>query len=400
MNIHQRQTSREIEQWVHDFLLGRGNNVAFSKGLKLESRVFERPKMMALSQFTRCCGPEDSMKYFEPREAFESRVHAMVEAVQDGWEMPPLIIKYSGDTYELNDGNHRLEALKRLGFERYWIILWDTEYDYVERLIKKYYAHASGIEKLSGGHVKRLYKFYDNGYKVFNLSEHHLIGLNGLSTRTLELEGVYKNFNFEIYDYIEGNTRDELEDQSVIEILIGIHKPPQEGGFGFIGQTLHDSLAVFVDVFFSDNQEGYWHQWTDLFNQGLLEEGVFDKYLRVLKDHLHYSQDKRYIVHGDFHHKNILRLKGQITRVIDWDNAMYMDYVYDLVTYWPHVKAPNFLKEDYERAGFDVSNFEKRWYVMKLFRALDALRFFARAGDKTTYEALKNDLYEITQELV
>ena len=40
--------------------------------------------------------------------------------------MPPLIINRKDYMYELTDGNHRFEALKKLGIDKYWIIIWET----------------------------------------------------------------------------------------------------------------------------------------------------------------------------------------------------------------------------------------------------------------------------------
>ena len=36
-------------------------------------------------------------------------------------DMPHLIVRHDGNTYELNDGNHRFEALKRMGVKEYWV---------------------------------------------------------------------------------------------------------------------------------------------------------------------------------------------------------------------------------------------------------------------------------------
>jgi hypothetical protein len=32
--------------------------------------------------------------------------------------------EWKDNKYELNDGNHRLEALKKLGINQYWVIIW------------------------------------------------------------------------------------------------------------------------------------------------------------------------------------------------------------------------------------------------------------------------------------
>jgi len=116
-----------LEEWVHLFLCGEGNNKAFSDGLKRALRLYHPPQRMKLSTFYRCCGPEDGMKFQIGADGFHQRVDHIAERYENGdWDMPPLIINQCSNTYELNDGNHRYEALMKLNIEEYWVILWET----------------------------------------------------------------------------------------------------------------------------------------------------------------------------------------------------------------------------------------------------------------------------------
>ena len=63
----------KLEDWVHWFLLSDGHNKAFSDGLKLFDRYFLGPFTMPLSLFSRCCGPEENIKYHVNGEWFEKR---------------------------------------------------------------------------------------------------------------------------------------------------------------------------------------------------------------------------------------------------------------------------------------------------------------------------------------
>jgi len=117
-----------LEEWIHLFLCGEGNNKDFSDGLKLRPRKFFAPEIMSFSKFERCCGPECNMKFQIPEENFLKRVEDIASLYNKGdWDMPPLIINREDNKYELNDGNHRLEALKKLGIDQYWVIIWETE---------------------------------------------------------------------------------------------------------------------------------------------------------------------------------------------------------------------------------------------------------------------------------
>lgn len=138
----------KTEEWVHTYLLSDGHNKEFSDGLKLHDRYFLGPVRMPLSLFERCCGPEEHIKWRVNAEWFEKHVRELEEVIKREPDMPPLIVHYvipEGKTdgkFELNDGNHRLEAYSRLGIKEYDVIVWiteKTEYNLFLSKYKKYY---------------------------------------------------------------------------------------------------------------------------------------------------------------------------------------------------------------------------------------------------------------------
>lgn len=132
----------KLEEWVHTYLLSDGRNKDFSDGLKLFDRYFLGPIKMPLSLFTRCCGPEENMKWRINEDWFEKHVSDLMEVIKREKDMPPLIVHFlakNGKAYfELNDGNHRLEAYKRLGIEEYHVIVWITDKDEYDLFVEKY----------------------------------------------------------------------------------------------------------------------------------------------------------------------------------------------------------------------------------------------------------------------
>lgn len=133
-----------LEEWVHSYLLSDGHNKDFSDGLKLYDRYFLGPVKMPLSLFTRCCGPEENMRWRINREWFEKHVGELAEVIKTEKDMAPLIVHYFTDNdnpegaFELNDGNHRFEAYSRLGIKETYVIVWITEKSEYDLFISKY----------------------------------------------------------------------------------------------------------------------------------------------------------------------------------------------------------------------------------------------------------------------
>lgn len=128
----------KLEEWVHSFLLSDGHNKDFSDGLKLMDRYFLGPMKMPLSLFSRCCGPEENIKYQVDAKHFEARVENLKEAIKTEKDMPPLLINFVEGQFVLNDGNHRLEAYSRLGIKEGYVIVWITEKDGCTEFLSKY----------------------------------------------------------------------------------------------------------------------------------------------------------------------------------------------------------------------------------------------------------------------
>lgn len=136
-----------LEEWIHAYLQSDGHNEAFSHGLKRLDRYFIGPVKMPLSLFTRCSGPEEDMKYRVHPDWFHAHVQQLEDEIKKEADMPPLIVHYmisgggKGGIFELNDGNHRLEAYRRLGIREYYVVVWTTkkrEYKQFVRRFKRY----------------------------------------------------------------------------------------------------------------------------------------------------------------------------------------------------------------------------------------------------------------------
>lgn len=143
-NARQAAAQGELENWIHTYLLTDGDNKPFSDGLKELDRIYYGPVVFPLNQFTRNTGPEPEMRWKIHPGWFEIHVGQLMDAVKANADLPPLIVHYcipEGKTdgeFEMNDGNHRLEAFNRLGVETYSVIFWCTEQHEYDQLMERY----------------------------------------------------------------------------------------------------------------------------------------------------------------------------------------------------------------------------------------------------------------------
>lgn len=128
----------QIEEWIHLYLNSSAMNKELSDGLKLFERFYIGPIKMPITLFNRCCGPEEDMKWKVDKASFEKKVSFLENSVKHDFDMPPLIIQFVDEHFELNDGNHRYEAYIRSGIKEIYVIVWITERQDYELFNLKY----------------------------------------------------------------------------------------------------------------------------------------------------------------------------------------------------------------------------------------------------------------------
>lgn len=128
----------KIDEWIHTYLKTDGHNDALSDGLKLFDRYYIGPITMPLKLFKRCCGPEENMTYHIDEKWFYSHVEDLKKVLEVNPDMPPLIAHYVEHDFELNDGNHRLEAYNQLKYLEIPVIIWITEDEEYQEFQQKY----------------------------------------------------------------------------------------------------------------------------------------------------------------------------------------------------------------------------------------------------------------------
>ena len=115
----------ELGEWVARFLASPGSdNPVLAEMLADPPRSWLGPVQVPLDQLNRLAGPPGA-PVLEPvdDDAWRDDVDELARSIEDGHEPPPVIVTQVDGHLELEDGNHRVEALRRAGVEQAWAII-------------------------------------------------------------------------------------------------------------------------------------------------------------------------------------------------------------------------------------------------------------------------------------
>jgi hypothetical protein len=115
----------ELGAWVAEFLCSPGSdNAQLAAQLTEKNRWWVGPVQVPLDELNRLAGPPGA-PVLQPVDDDEWRddVDDLSRQIDDGEEPPPVIVSHRGDQLVLEDGNHRVEALRRAGVDEAWAII-------------------------------------------------------------------------------------------------------------------------------------------------------------------------------------------------------------------------------------------------------------------------------------
>lgn len=127
-----------LEEWIHTYLLFERRNREFSEGLHRQPRQYMGPLAMSLSLFSRSSGPEEHMKWQVHPAVWEERVTAWQRRIRQRETLPPLIVNYGKEGFELNCGSPLYEALIREGIPYFPVVIWCSSEADREEFAKKH----------------------------------------------------------------------------------------------------------------------------------------------------------------------------------------------------------------------------------------------------------------------
>lgn len=127
-SAHRAASEDRIAEWVGEFLASRGSdNAVLAAGLAQRRHWWWGPVRVPVDDLVRLAGPEDDALVPIETGEWEDDVESMEEAIEAGWEPPPLLAEWQHGRLLLQDGNHRYEALVRDGAADAWVFVYSDD---------------------------------------------------------------------------------------------------------------------------------------------------------------------------------------------------------------------------------------------------------------------------------
>jgi hygromycin-B 4-O-kinase len=194
-----------------------------------------------------------------------------------------------------------------------------------------------------------------------------------------------------------------------IELLDAIHQVSlgERPGYGYgvfdgNGIALWPSWRAHLESVKEEGPAGdFFENWHALFQTSFLEREVFERLFSEMMQLISYCPEERFLVHGNYGFGNLLAQGGRITAVLDWMNARYGDFLYDIawLDFWsPKDGWHERFQQYYRSMGREVPFYGERVLCYQSYIALDALKFYAKAGNKAAYEWARDHIFALLKE--
>jgi hypothetical protein len=130
----------ELEAWVAQFLASPGSdNAELAAALTQSPRWWLGPVRVPSNQLQRLAGPPDAPVLCPVDDDYwRDDVEEMAQRIDDDddeWEPPPVIVTHRDGNLLLEDGNHRVEGLRRAGEDHVWAIIAFEDPDERDRFV-------------------------------------------------------------------------------------------------------------------------------------------------------------------------------------------------------------------------------------------------------------------------
>ncbi|WP_028551852.1 hypothetical protein [Paenibacillus sp. UNC451MF] len=170
------------------------------------------------------------------------------------------------------------------------------------------------------------------------------------------------------------------------------------GEFNDDCKTEYTTCREFLIDTFSDDKDGYWYNWKEMFETTLLEREFFEKYFKEMEDRISYCEGKRYLVYNNTFFVNMITDGKTMVGFPDWSRSGIVDFLLDFAIMdlnKPYLKIPELLFEYCNKRNIVIQDFKERFLCMAYYKGIDTLRWHASIDDTESCKSIMKSLSEL-----
>jgi len=174
------------------------------------------------------------------------------------------------------------------------------------------------------------------------------------------------------------------------------------GEFNADNKAAYATCEAFIKDTFNAEREGYWKNWTEMFETTCLTKEYFEGILGKALSYVRYCEGQRFLVNNNTFFCNMLvDAKGNLA-CADWGRAGIMDFMMDFAIMdlnKPYLNIPEKLYAYAKKKNLNIPDFKERFLCMAYFKGIDTLRWHASIDDAESCESIMKSLGELEERM-
>ena len=174
------------------------------------------------------------------------------------------------------------------------------------------------------------------------------------------------------------------------------------GEFDENNQAPYATLKEFIRETFNENQEGYWHNWTQMFGTTFLKKDYFDKIYAKAMQYADFCEGQRFLANNNTFFCNMIVGADGKTYCADWGRAGIMDFLMDFAILdlnKPYLLVPEKLYAYAKKKNIEIKNFKERFLCMAYFKGIATLMWHASIDDLESCESITRSINELEERM-
>ena len=162
------------------------------------------------------------------------------------------------------------------------------------------------------------------------------------------------------------------------------------------------TIQEFLTNEFSEDREGYWKNWTRMFETTMLSKGFFDKYYNKMMEYVPFCEGKRYLVNNNTFFCNLIVKEDGSVGFPDWSRSGVCDFLLDFAIMdlnKPYLMIPEKLYAYFKKNGIEVENFYERFLCMAYYKGLATLMWHASVDDEESCLSIMKSISELEERI-